>query len=99
MLSSFVQVNKARGGDVVVTVTDDASHLGMLGQLVRILGNTYSAALPSSSPYRGSGQRQQDELQDLYYMDIVATWFNFDSQALLKGLRRLKRGLCLSATS
>ncbi|RHY19893.1 hypothetical protein DYB36_005716 [Aphanomyces astaci] len=35
LMQDFVQVNKARGGDVVVTVTDEATRLGMSGQSIR----------------------------------------------------------------
>ncbi|RHY18421.1 hypothetical protein DYB32_010382, partial [Aphanomyces invadans] len=89
LLQEFVQVNKARGGDVVVTVTDDATRLGMLGQSVRLLGKEYPVAAPPATDNRNP-QRHHDDLQDLYFMDIVGTRFNFDSRAALKALRRLK---------
>ncbi|RHY25469.1 hypothetical protein DYB32_008290 [Aphanomyces invadans] len=89
LLSKFVQVNKARGGDVVVTVTGEPTRLGMLGQTVHILGDSYTVATPSSA-HRTSGPKQHYELQDLYYIDIVGTRYDFDSQALLKALCRLK---------
>ncbi|RHY17078.1 hypothetical protein DYB32_010577, partial [Aphanomyces invadans] len=89
LLSKFVQVNKDRGGDVVVTVTDETTRLGMLGQTVHILGDSYTVATPSSA-HRTPGPKQHDELQDLYYMDIVGTRYDFDSQALHNALRSLK---------
>ncbi|KAG9398971.1 hypothetical protein AC1031_012349 [Aphanomyces cochlioides] len=90
LMSEFVQINKARVGDVVVTVTDETTRLGMLGQSVVILGQEYKVSAPTPKQGRPTNQRQQTELQDLYYMDVVGTRYNFDAHALLKALRRLK---------
>ncbi|RHY90070.1 hypothetical protein DYB35_002205 [Aphanomyces astaci] len=90
LMQDFVQVNKARGGDIVVTVTDEATRLGMSGQSIRLLGKEFSVVASSTTGNRNPSQRQHDDLHDLYYMDIVGTRFNFDARAVLNALRRLK---------
>ncbi|KAF0702009.1 hypothetical protein AaE_016182 [Aphanomyces astaci] len=90
LMQDFVQVNKARGGDVVVTVTDEATRLGMSGQSIRLLGKEFSVVASSTTGNRNPSHRQHDDLHDLYYMDIVGTRFNFDARAVLNALRRLK---------
>ncbi|KAG9398973.1 hypothetical protein AC1031_012351 [Aphanomyces cochlioides] len=90
-MPDFLQVNKARGGDVVVTVTSEETRLAMLGQTVSILGTDYKVSAPKASTHKtSSSKKKQSGLDDLYYMDIVGTRYNFDAQLLLRGLRRLK---------
>ncbi|RLO01416.1 hypothetical protein DYB28_015759 [Aphanomyces astaci] len=90
LMQDFVQANKARGGDVVVTVADEATRLGMSGQSIRLLGKEFSVVASSTTGNRNLSHRQHDDLHDLYYMDIVGTRFNFDARAVLNALRRLK---------
>ncbi|KAF0712192.1 Aste57867_4902 [Aphanomyces stellatus] len=73
LMAHFLQVNKARGGDVVVTVADESARLGMLDQEVHILGSVYTVATPKTKSPRAPHSKQQDDLHDLYYLDIVGT--------------------------
>ncbi|KAG9414725.1 hypothetical protein AC1031_008140 [Aphanomyces cochlioides] len=82
-MKDFLQVNKARGGDVVVSVTSEETRLAMLGQTVSILGNDYKVATPrTGGKSRNMNTNKQNGLEELYYMDIVGTGYNFDSLAL-----------------
>ncbi|KAG9398972.1 hypothetical protein AC1031_012350 [Aphanomyces cochlioides] len=67
---------------------DETDHVG---QTVSILGKEYTVSAPRATKNpRNSGTNKQHGLEDLYYMDIVGTRYNFDAHLLLKGLRRLK---------
>ena len=74
-----------------MTVTSEETRLAMLGQTVSILGQEYTVSAPRATKNpRNSGTNRQNGLEDLYYLDIVGTRYNFDAHLLLKGLRRLK---------
>ncbi|KAF0720732.1 Aste57867_74 [Aphanomyces stellatus] len=90
LMAHFVQVNKARGGDVVVSVAEESVRLGMLGQEVHILGSVCTVATPKTKSPRAPQSKQQDDLHDLYCLDIVGTWYEFDEAGALSALRRLK---------
>ncbi|KAH9110069.1 hypothetical protein AeMF1_015022, partial [Aphanomyces euteiches] len=91
LMMDFLQINKARGGDVVVSVTSEETRLAMLGQTISILGKDYKVSAPrTGGKTRKTNTKKQNGVDELYYMDIVGTRYNFDSLALLKGLRRLK---------
>ncbi|KAH9119692.1 hypothetical protein AeMF1_007770, partial [Aphanomyces euteiches] len=90
-MMDFLQINKARGGDAVVSVTSEETRLAMLGQTISILGKDYKVSAPrTGGKTRKTNTKKQNGVDELYYMDIVGTRYNFDSLALLKGLRRLK---------
>ncbi|CAK4674260.1 unnamed protein product, partial [Aphanomyces euteiches] len=91
LMMDFLQINKARGGDAVVSVTSEETRLAMLGQTISILGKDYKVSAPrTGGKTRKTNTKKQNGVDELYYMDIVGTRYNFDSLALLKGLRRLK---------
>ena len=72
-----------------MTVTSEETRLAMLGQTVSILGQEYTVSAPRATKNpRNSGTNRQNGLEDLYYLDIVGTRYNFDAHLLLKGLRR-----------
>ncbi|KAG9399864.1 hypothetical protein AC1031_011284 [Aphanomyces cochlioides] len=49
LMQDFLQINKARGGDVVVSVTSEETRLAMLGQTVSILGKEYTVSAPRAT--------------------------------------------------
>ena len=51
--------------------------------MTNILGNKFNVSTPKAQSNRAHSQKQHDNLQDLYYMDIIGTRFNFDAHALL----------------
>jgi hypothetical protein len=91
-LGNFVQINKAREGDLVITVTDETTAREVSGKGITMAdGTQYKVASAmvgkSGKPgLSGSGSR----LGDLFFIDIVGIRYNFDSHTLFKGLRRLK---------
>ncbi|KAF0712130.1 Aste57867_4913 [Aphanomyces stellatus] len=62
----------------------------MLDQEVHILGSVYTVATPKTKSPRAPHSKQQDDLHDLYYLDIVGTRYEFDDAGALSALRRLK---------
>ncbi|RHY10549.1 hypothetical protein DYB25_005039 [Aphanomyces astaci] len=84
-LDNFVMVNQPRGGDLVVTVAEEATKLAMIGQTMRILDTSYSVITPPT----GAGGASRG-LDNRFYVDITNIRYNFDSVELMKALRRLK---------
>lgn len=89
LLSDFVQVNKARGGDLVIHVASEDAKIAMFGQTITILGNPYPVSEPRQEGQRG--QRGSSlSIHDHYFVDIIGVRANFDSKKLMRLLRRSK---------
>ena len=88
LLSDFVQVNKARGGDLVIHVASEETKTSMFGQTITILGDTY----PVAAPRQGQRGRRDpsNSIYDHYFVDIIGVRANFDSTKLIRLLRRSK---------
>ncbi|RHY24564.1 hypothetical protein DYB32_008797 [Aphanomyces invadans] len=86
LLLEFVQMNKARSGDVVVSVTSKAVRERLAGKFVSIFGKSF----PFAVGHDGASRLKQNPMDVFFFMDIVDIRFNFDSTKLFRLLRRLK---------
>ncbi|CAK4187294.1 unnamed protein product, partial [Aphanomyces euteiches] len=93
-LLEFVQLNKARDGDIVVSITSPSVRSDLEGQEISIYGKSYpfSTATAKKKPRHFSGRSTapQDPMDALFFMDIVGIRFNFDTDKLFRLLKRLK---------
>ncbi|KAG9406738.1 hypothetical protein AC1031_003059 [Aphanomyces cochlioides] len=94
LLLEFVQLNKARDGDIVISITSPAVRSELAGQEISIYGKSYpfsTAAANKPSHYSMEGRKTpRNPMDDFYFMDIVGIRFNFDTDKLFRLLKRLK---------
>ncbi|KAG9408879.1 hypothetical protein AC1031_020769, partial [Aphanomyces cochlioides] len=94
LLLEFVQLNKARDGDIVVSITSPFVRSELEGQEISIYGKSYpfSTATTNKTPrhFSGGSKAPKDPMDALYFMDIVGIRFNFDTDKLFRLLKRLK---------
>ncbi|KAG9398950.1 hypothetical protein AC1031_012272 [Aphanomyces cochlioides] len=92
ILPDFVQVNKARGGDLVIHVATESAKTAMSEQKITIFGNQYGVAPPRAPrSSRGGGfQGPSNSIHDHYFIDIIGIRSTFDSKKLIRLLRRFK---------
>ncbi|KAG9416788.1 hypothetical protein AC1031_001173 [Aphanomyces cochlioides] len=92
ILPDFVQVNKTRGGDLVIHVATESAKTAMSEQKITIFGNQYGVAPPRAPrSSRGGGfQGPSNSIHDHYFIDIIGIPSNFDSKKLIRLLRRFK---------
>ncbi|CAK4489621.1 unnamed protein product, partial [Aphanomyces euteiches] len=91
-LPDFVQVNKARDGDLVIHVASESAKIAMSEQKITIFGKQYVVAPPRAprSSRRGGFQDLSNSIHDHYFIDIIGIRSNFDSKKLIRLLRRFK---------
>ncbi|RHY15613.1 hypothetical protein DYB32_010738 [Aphanomyces invadans] len=86
LLLEFVQMNKARTSDVVVSVTSKSIRERLAGKLASIFGKSF----PFAVGHDNASRLKQNPMDAHFFMDIMDTRFNFDSTKLFRLLRRLK---------
>ncbi|RHY18886.1 hypothetical protein DYB32_010315 [Aphanomyces invadans] len=71
LLSDFVQINKARDGDLVITVAEEATREGMMDQTIHIVDERFSVITPYIRASTTPSRARRSEFHDLFCMDIV----------------------------
>lgn len=89
LLLDFVQLNKTRTGDIVVSITSRAVKDMLAGKTISIFDKCFTIPEPKANVSR-STQDSNDPMDKFFFMDIVGIRFNFDSGKLFRLLRRLK---------
>ncbi|CAK4710239.1 unnamed protein product [Aphanomyces euteiches] len=91
LLLEFVQLNKTRIGDIVVSVTSRHVKDMLAGKTISIFGKEFTIPVPKVKSLGSSpSQELNDPMDKFFFMDIVGIRFNFDSAKLFRLLRRLK---------
>ncbi|CAK4191122.1 unnamed protein product, partial [Aphanomyces euteiches] len=91
LLLEFVQLNKTRIGDIVVSVTSRHVKDMLVGKTISIFGKEFTIPVPKVRSLGSSpSQELNDPMDKFFFMDIVGIRFNFDSAKLFRLLRRLK---------